>query len=68
MENSLMKKIALIVMSLACLACVFGVGFVLFDITVNATGSTTNGYGVVAVFGMVLAMAVRWVWNKRQVD
>ncbi len=68
MENGLMKKIVLIVVSLACLACVFGIGFVLFDVTATATGSTTNAYGIVAVFGMVLAMAGRWVWNKRQVE
>ncbi len=67
MENGPLKSIILIVMSLACVACVLGIGFVLFDVTRSATGSTTNAYGVVAVFVMALAMAGRWVWQNRQV-
>lgn len=68
MDNGPLKNIVLIVMSLACVACALGIGFVLFDVTLSATGSAINGYGVVAIFGMTLAMAGRWVWQKRQID
>ncbi len=67
MDNGLLKNTVLIVMSLACVVCVVGVGFVLFDVAGSATGSIINAYGVVAVFVMALAMAGRWVWQKRQV-
>ena len=65
MENGVVKKLILILLSLACVMCVVGIGFVVFDSVRQATGSHLNGYGALAVFVMVAAMAGRWVWQQR---
>ena len=68
MQDGVLKKIVLIVFSLACVLCVLGIGFALFDSVRNASGSNLNGLGILAVYIMALLMAVRWVWAKRQID
>ena len=59
-------KLAGWLFSLACIGCVVGIGFVLFDVVVTTTGSTLNAYGIVAVYVMAVAMAGRYLMSKRQ--
>ncbi len=68
MENSPLKKIVLIGFSLLCLACVAGITLVLYDVVSNATKSDVSGYGAAAVFIMVVAFAVRRLWESRQIE
>ncbi len=62
-----MKKILLVGFSLFCLACVGAIALILYDVVATASGSDVSGFGVAALFVMLVAMAVRYLWEKRDV-
>ncbi len=68
MRSGFLKQILAGVFGLACLACVLGIGFVLFDAAASVSGSMVSGFGIVAVYIMTLGMVGRFLWGKRQTE
>lgn len=61
-----MKNIILAAFSLLCLACIIGIGIVVYDVVSTASNSSVSGFGAVAVFVMAVAFGVRHLWENRQ--
>jgi len=61
-----MKNIILFGVSVLCLACISVISFILYDVLLTASGSGISALGTVAVFIMAVALAVRYLWEKRQ--
>ncbi|HHI82719.1 MAG TPA: hypothetical protein ENJ99_06155 [Rhizobiales bacterium] len=59
MNNSNIRKLLLFLFAIACLACLAGLSFMLFDIMTNAGAPPVAGYGAIAVLIMAVAMALR---------
>jgi len=66
MKNQPLNKPVLIIFTLLCLACAGAITFVLYDVVANASGSDVTGYGAAALFIMIIAFALRKLWEGRQ--